>query len=60
MLTTNIKRFVNKLLQSVHDNKSGFQVLITCLNPLTESINFLCISILSRNFKPNYDKLSSP
>ena len=53
-MTTNIQYFVNKLL---HEHKSGFQVLMTCLNSV---ISFIWDGILSHNFESMYDKLSNP
>ena len=52
--------FCKKTLQSLHEHKSGFQVLMTCLNSLIESISFIWNGILFRNFEPMYDKLSNP
>ena len=52
--------FCKKTLQSLHEHKSGFQVLMTCLNSLIESISFIWDDILSHNFESMYDKLSNP
>ena len=52
--------FCKLTLQSWHEHKSGFQVLMTCLNSLTESISFIWDGMLSHNFEPMYDKLSNP
>ena len=37
-----------------------FQLLITCLNSLIESVSFLRDGMLSHNFEPMYDKHSNP
>ena len=47
--------FCKCYLQSLHERKSGFQVLITCLNSLIES--FVWNGTLSHNFEPMYGKL---
>ena len=52
--------FCKQTFQSLHERKSGFQVLITCLDSLIESISFIWDGILSHNFEPMYDKLSNP
>ena len=44
----------------MHEHKSGFEVLMTCLNSLIKSISFIWDGILSHNFEPMYDKLSNP
>ena len=44
----------------LHERKSGFQVLMTCLDSLMESISFIWDGILSHNFEPMYDKLPNP
>ena len=58
-LPTEISRF-RESLQSLHEHKSGFQVLMACLNSLIEYISFIWDGILSHNFEPMYDKLSNP
>ena len=47
-------------MQSLHEHKSSFQVLITCLNSLIESMSFIWDGILSHNFEPMYEKLNNP
>ena len=47
-------------LQSRHECKSGFQVLMTRLNSLIECISFIWDGILSHSFETMYDKLSNP
>ena len=52
--------FCKKTLQSLHEHKSGFHVLMTCFNSLIEPIPFIWDGIPSHNFEPMYDKLSNP
>ena len=47
-------------MQSLHEYKSDFQVLMACLNSLIEFISFILDGILSHNFEPMNDKLSNP
>ena len=44
--------FCKLTLQSLHEHKSGFQVLMICLNLLIESISFIWDGIRSHNFEP--------
>ena len=52
--------FCKQTLQSLNEHKSGFQLLMTCLNSLMESISFIWDGILLHNFEPMYDKPSNP